>query len=193
MTRFNGEWHDARMAKTSDRELLLARFTAGEPLRVLVVTLSDRASKGVYEDKSGPKLREHVDAHFSKAGVPTMIETTVMPDDADRFRERLIAARDGGAHEVFTTGGTGLGSRDDTPAVVLETADKVIPGIMDLVRLKYGADKPCALISRSVAAILGRTVVYVLPGSSKAVDEYMEEVLKSIDHVICTVHDLDVH
>jgi len=181
------------MSKVSDKDLLRARFTGGDPLRILVVTMSDRASAGVYEDKSGPKLRQHLEDHFSGADVPTMIETLLLPDDADGLRDRLIAAQSGGVHLIFTTGGTGLGSRDNTPDVVLQLADKVIPGIMDLVRLKYGAEKPCALISRSVAAILGGTVAYVLPGSSKAVDEYMTEILKSLDHVLCTVHDLDVH
>lgn len=181
------------MAKMTDRERLLARFTESSPLRLLVVTLSDRASAGVYADKSGPKLRGHIETHFADPRVPAQLDSLVLPDDADGLRERLVEARDGGVHVVFTTGGTGLGSRDHTPDVVLELADKTIPGIMDLVRIKYGADKPCALISRSVAAILGRMVVYALPGSSKAVDEYMGEILKSLDHVICTVHDLEVH
>jgi molybdenum cofactor synthesis domain-containing protein len=186
-------WHHLRMAKRSDKDLLRARFTAADPLRVLVITLSDRASSGVYEDKSGPKLRGHVEAHFEGTGIAVDIESALLTDDAETLGERLVLARDGGTHIVFTTGGTGLGSRDNTPDVVLDLADRTIPGIMDLVRLKYGADKPCALISRSVAAVLGRTVVYVLPGSRKAVDEYMEEILKSLDHVIGTVHDLDVH
>jgi molybdopterin biosynthesis enzyme MoaB len=64
---------------------------------------------------------------------------------------------------------------------------------MDLVRLKYGAEKPCVLISRSVAVVMGRTVVYAIPGSSKAVDEYMAEILKSVEHVVCSVLGLEVH
>jgi molybdenum cofactor synthesis domain-containing protein len=179
--------------KMSDRELLAARFTPAHPLRVLVVTLSDRASAGVYEDKSGPKLRGHVERHFAGSGAALSVDSLLLPDDAEGLHERLIEAREGGVHVVFTTGGTGLGPRDHTPDVVLELATKVIPGIMDLVRSKYGADKPCALISRSVAAVLGEMAVYVLPGSSKAVDEYMREIVKSLDHVICTVHGLDVH
>ncbi len=163
------------------------------PLRVVVITLSDRASAGVYEDKSGPKLRGHVEQFFGAGKIPLAVESALLPDDAAGLRDRLMAARDGGVHLVFTTGGTGVGPRDNTPEVVLGLADKVIPGIMDLVRLKYGADKPCALISRSVAAVMGKTVVYAIPGSSKAVDEYMGEILKSIEHVLCTVQGLDVH
>lgn len=181
------------MAKVTDKELLKTRFTSANPLRVLVITLSDRASAGVYEDKSGPKLRGHVETHFNGTGIAIEIDSLLLADDADGLRERLIEARDDGAHAVFTTGGTGLGPRDNTPDVVLALADKIIPGVMDLVRIKYGADKPCALISRSVAAVIGEMVVYAIPGSSKAVDEYMSEILKSFDHVICTVHGLEVH
>ncbi len=179
--------------KVSDRELLRAHFTEAAPLRVLVITLSDRASQGEYEDKSGPKLRKHVEEFFGEAGVALAAESALLSDDRAGLRERLVAARDGGVHLIFTTGGTGVGPRDHTPDVVLELADKVIPGIMDLIRLRYGADKPCALISRSVAAMLGKTVVYAIPGSSKAVDEYMTEIVKSLEHIVCTAHGLDVH
>lgn len=179
--------------KRSDRETLRDQFTRASPLRALVITLSDRAASGVYEDKSGPKLRAHVEEFFSHAGIPLAVESALLSDDAAGLRDRLIAARDGGTHMVFTTGGTGVGPRDTTPEVVLALADKVIPGIMDLIRLRYGADKPCALISRSVAAMMGKTVVYAIPGSSKAVDEYMVEIVKSLEHIVCTAHGLDVH
>jgi molybdenum cofactor synthesis domain-containing protein len=181
------------VTKKTDRQMLTEHFTKARPLRALVITLSDRASAGVYADKSGPKLREHVEQFFSKGEIPIAVESALLPDDAVGLREKLVTARDAGIELVFTTGGTGVGPRDNTPDVVLELADKVIPGIMDLVRLKYGAEKPCALISRSVAAVMGQSVVYAIPGSSKAVDEYMGEILKSIEHVICTVHGLDVH
>jgi len=180
-------------ARISDRQLLAAQFTLARPLRVLVITLSDRASAGIYEDKSGPKLRKHVEDFFAAGKIPFAIDSVLLPDDAEGLRERLIAARDGGVHLVFTTGGTGVGPRDHTPDVVLAIAEKVIPGIMDLIRIKYGAEKPCALISRSVAAVMGRSVVYAIPGSSKAVDEYMTEILKSVEHIVCTVNGLDVH
>ncbi len=183
----------AATGKTTDRQLLASHFTPARPLRALVITLSDRASAGVYEDKSGPKLRKHVEDFFSTSKIPFAVESALLPDDAAGLRERLIAARDAGMHLIFTTGGTGVGPRDHTPDVVLALAEKVIPGIMDLIRLKYGAEKPCALISRSVAVVIGRTLLYAIPGSTKAVDEYMGEILKSIEHIVCTVHGLDVH
>ena len=94
---------------------------------------------------------------------------------------------------MFTTGGTGVGPRDVTPDVVAALADKTIPGIMDAIRIKYGAAKPNALLSRSVAAVIRSTLVYTLPGSVRAVEEYMDEILKTLEHLIFTLHGLDLH
>jgi len=71
--------------------------------------------------------------------------------------------------------------------------DKEIPGIMDLIRMKYGAEKPAALISRSVAGLIGKSLVYCLPGSTKAVNEYMDEILKTVEHSVYMIHELDIH
>jgi molybdenum cofactor synthesis domain-containing protein len=163
------------------------------PLRVLVITLSDRASQGVYEDLSGPRVRHHLEHFCAEKQWRPRIEAIVMPDDADRLRAELLSARDSGLDMVITTGGTGVGPRDITPEVVTSLADKLIPGIMEHIRLTFGAQKPYALLSRSVAAVLGQTVVYTLPGSVKAVDEYMGEIAKTLEHVIITVNGLDTH
>ncbi|MFZ9012391.1 MAG: MogA/MoaB family molybdenum cofactor biosynthesis protein, partial [Anaerohalosphaeraceae bacterium] len=71
--------------------------------------------------------------------------------------------------------------------------DKMIPGIMENIRTKYGADKPSVFLSRSVAAIAGTTLVYTLPGSVKAVEEYLAEILKTLDHAILMIHGIDAH
>jgi molybdenum cofactor synthesis domain-containing protein len=163
------------------------------PLRVLVITLSDRASRGVYDDLSGPRVRQHVETFCAEKQWRPQMESIVMPDDADRLRTELLSARDSGVDMVITTGGTGVGPRDITPEVVTSLADKLIPGIMEQIRLTFAAQKPYALLSRSVAAILGRMVVYTLPGSVRAVDEYMGEIVKTLDHVIFTVNGLDTH
>ncbi len=179
--------------KKTDRQLLAEHFTGTTTLRALVITMSDRASAGIYEDKSGPRLCELLEEFFEGSGTVLAIESKILPDDADGLRQTLERARDDGVHVVFTTGGTGVGPRDNTPDVVLDMADKVISGIMEMIRVKYGADKPCALVSRTVAATIGNTLVYALPGSTKGVNEYMGELLKSIEHVICVMNGLDVH
>ena len=177
---------------STDRERLAAYFTRECPLRVHVITLSDRAARGEYEDLGGPRIQERIERHLGDA-VACSIGREIFPDDAVRLQEALESARDSGVHVVFTTGGTGLGPRDIAPDVVLRLADRTIPGIMEYIRVKYGAEKPVALLSRSVAAVIGPTLVYAVPGNPRAVDEYLDEILKTLDHLLCVIHDLRPH
>ena len=163
------------------------------PLRVLVITLSDRASRGDYEDRSGPKVVEILEGFFQDKRPRLETESLLLEDDPDGLRAAFVEARDAGVDAVFTTGGTGIGPRDITPDVVIELANKRIPGVMEAIRIRYGADKPNALLSRSVAAIMGRTLVYTLPGSVRAVDEYMAEILKTFEHAFLMLHAIDAH
>lgn len=179
--------------KEKDRAPLAERFDDSDPLRVVLITMSDRASKGEYEDKSGRRLLHHVETLFGVSGISTVIETKLFPDDRDTLRKEMENAKNGGAHLVITTGGTGVAPRDITTDVVLELADKTIPGVMEAIRMKFAIDKPCALLSRTVAAVLGGALVYTLPGSTKGVDEYMGEIVKSMPHTLCVLHGLDVH
>lgn len=163
------------------------------PLRLLVITLSDRASRGEYEDQSGPHAKAHLERFFEPKRWPIELDTKVLPDDAELLRQVLLSSRDSGIDAVFTTGGTGIGPRDITPDVVTALADKTLPGIMEHIRQKYGQEKPAALLSRSVAAVLGKTLVFTLPGSPRAVEEYLGEILKTFDHLFCMLHEIDAH
>lgn len=176
-----------------DTVLLAQHFGNGRCLNVHIITLSDRASEGAYEDRGGPRVRERLETFFDGRGIEVEYTQQLLSDDAARLKEQLLAARSHGTHVIFTTGGTGVGPRDNTPDVVLELADKTIPGIMELVRMKYGANKPCALLSRTVAAIMGDIVIYTLPGSTKGIDEYLSEILASMEHLLCVLHGLHVH
>lgn len=181
------------MIKDKERTALAAHFNESNPLRVLVVTLSDRAFEGTYEDKSGPLVRRHLDAVFDGSGISVAHESLLLNDDAVALQSHLQQARSEGIHLVVTTGGTGVGPRDITTDVVLELADKTIPGIMEAIRIKYAIDKPCAQLSRTVAAIIGNMLLYAIPGSTKGVDEYMAEIVKSLPHTLCVLHELDPH
>lgn len=161
-------------------------------LRCLVVTLSDRASRGEYEDRSGPRAQALLRDHFAATRWRFDVQGVVLPDDAIRLRELLVTEAPA-CDVIVTTGGTGIGPRDITPDVVVELADRLVPGVMEAIRVKCGATHPGALLSRSVAAVLGRTLVYTLPGSVRAVEEYLGEILKSLDHAVCMLHGLDTH
>jgi len=158
-----------------------------------IITLSDRAYRGDYADASGPKIRKLLEEFLSGKRWHPAIDLVILPDDADRLRAELISAREAEVDVVLTTGGTGVGPRDITPDVVAQFCDKLIPGIMENIRAKFGTQKPNALLSRSVAAVAGTTLIYALPGSVRAVEEYMGEIFKTLEHLIFMVHDLDIH
>jgi molybdopterin adenylyltransferase len=160
---------------------------------VHVITLSDRASRGEYEDRSGPRIIELVKGYFEKNNQSVEFTHTIIPDNPESLRVLLDHAEDTNADFVFTTGGTGIGPRDFTPDVVRDMLDKEIPGIMEAIRLKFGLDKPNALLSRGVAGVLGNTIVYTLPGSVKAVNEYLGEIFNTMNHLVYMLHGLDTH
>jgi molybdenum cofactor synthesis domain-containing protein len=162
-------------------------------LRFRIITLSDRAFRGDYADRSGPRICELLEQHLAGTRWRPGIESTVLPDDAPSLGSELSAARDDGVDVVFTTGGTGVGPRDITPETVTAFCDKLIPGIMEMIRVRFGADKPNALLSRGVAGVSGRMLVYTLPGSVRAVEEYMGEILKTMEHLILVLHGVDAH
>lgn len=161
--------------------------------KIMVVTLSDRASAGEYDDLSGPKVIETLDSYLKKLGVRYQIEKSIIPDSKPQLTEILKTCRDKKYDIVITTGGTGIGKRDITIETVHPLLDKEIPGVMEMIRLKYGAEKPNALLSRAVAGVMDETLVYTLPGSVKAVQEYMTEILKTLQHLIYMLHGIDVH
>jgi molybdenum cofactor synthesis domain-containing protein len=161
--------------------------------RVSIITLSDRASGGIYEDRSGPRIKEILNAFFSAKNQRIEILNVLIPDDADALGKLLIRQKKDGSDFIFTTGGTGIGERDITIETVSGLLDKQLPGIMELIRVKYGMEKPNALLSRGVAGTMGKTMVYTLPGSVKAVTEYMKEITKTMDHALFMLHGIDQH
>ena len=162
-------------------------------LRFHIITLSDRAFGGEYEDRSGPQVRKSIEDFFKDKRWHLEIGTALLPDDAAKLKAEIGTALEAGADVIITTGGTGVGPRDIAPETVEALCDKIVPGIMDHIRLKFGSRNPAALLSRSVAGIIGTTQIYALPGSVRAVREYMGEILKSLEHVVFMLHGIDRH
>lgn len=162
-------------------------------LKVVIVTLSDRAASGVYDDKSGPKIQSCMEQHELASRWTLAIERILISDDAARLRAELDKALAGGIDVILTTGGTGVGNRDMAPDVVKGLIEKELPGIMESIRGKYGQAKPMARLSRGVAGVRGTCQLYTLPGSVKAVDEYMSEILKTMEHIVFLLRGIDPH
>lgn len=161
--------------------------------KIRIITLSDRASSGEYEDRSGPRVSELVTEYFEKIKWKFEIENILIPDNPVQLANLLEDSITKKIDVVFTTGGTGIGPNDFTPEVVNEYIDKEIPGIMELIRMKYGQKKPNALLSRGVAGVMEETLVYAMPGSVKAVNEYMTEILNTLKHLFLMLRSIDSH
>jgi len=158
-----------------------------------VLTLSDRASAGLYEDQSGPAVATALTQHFAGGHWRASLRTDLIPDDRDALRQHLAEALAAGTAVLVTTGGTGLGPRDITPDTLRPMLDREIPGIMEYIRVTCAAQHPAAVLSRSLAGMIGTTLVFCLPGSPRAALEYMAFVAKILDHTLCMVQGIDSH
>ena len=145
-----------------------------EPLIIGLVSISDRASSGVYEDKGIPALSEW----FERALLsPWHMETRLIPDEQPEIEATLIELCDQvGCHLVLTTGGTGPAARDLTPEATLAVADKLMPGFGEEMRRISRHFVPTAILSRQVGVLRGKTLILNLPGQPKAIKETLEGV-----------------
>jgi len=163
-----------------------------EKFEILIITLSDRAFRGEYEDISGPAISGRLTEFFPSLEWQFSISSRIIPDDTERLRD-LLESASSKYNLIITTGGTGIGPRDITVETVKPLLTKDIPGVMEYIRIKYGSVKPNALLSRGVAGIIGKSLIYTLPGSVKAVEEYMTEILKTLKHTIYMQYGVDSH
>ena len=161
--------------------------------RIKVITLSDRAFEGTYKDKSGPLIERLSKDWFTAKNYSCETNRTVIPDEPEQFENELIRAAEKNYDIIYTTGSTGIGPRDIAPKTISNFIDIEIPGIMDMIRLKYGADKPNALLSRSIAGVKNKTLVFSVPGSTKAVHEYLTEIHKILMHSFLMLNSIDSH
>ncbi len=153
-----------------------------EELLIGLVSISDRASSGVYEDQGIPALREWFGAALAS---PWRMETRLIPDEQPVIERTLIELADTvGCHLVLTTGGTGPALRDVTPEATLAVAHKLLPGFgeqMRQVSLKY---VPTAILSRQVGVVRGKTLIINLPGQPKAIKETLDGVFAAVPYCI---------
>ena len=145
-----------------------------DELLIGLVSISDRASSGVYEDKGIPALREWFDHALT---TPWRMETRLIPDDQANIERTLIELCDAaGCHLVLTTGGTGPAPRDVTPEATLAVAHKVMPGFGEEMRRISLNFVPTAILSRQVAVVRGKSLILNLPGQPKSIKETLEGV-----------------
>ena len=144
-----------------------------------IVTISDRASRGEYDDLGGPALREEA----QRLGWRVIGEALV-PDDVRQIQRAIREQIARGAQLVLTTGGTGVAPRDVTPEAVLEIADREIPGFGEAMRMKSLAITPNAILSRGLAVSVDRTLVICLPGKPTGAVECLGFVVGAVPHCV---------
>ena len=148
------------------------------PYRVGIITVSDRASKGEDEDKSGPVIKELVEA----AGME-VVDYIIVPDEKSQIVKKLLHFSDQRQVDlVFTTGGTGFSKRDVTPEATKQVVEREVPGIGEALRSYSLTITPKAMLSRQTAGIRGNTLIINLPGSPKACKENIEYILTPLKH-----------
>ncbi|OPY59261.1 MAG: Molybdopterin adenylyltransferase [Pelotomaculum sp. PtaU1.Bin035] len=145
--------------------------------KIAIITVSDKGARGERIDESGPAIREML---YSLGEV---VSYRVVPDEPDILKGSLINLSDvENVHLILTTGGTGLGPRDNTPEATLAVIDREVPGLAEAMRMESLKKTNRAMLSRAVAGMRRSTLIINLPGSVKAARECLEIILPALAH-----------
>ena len=142
-----------------------------------IITVSDRAACGVYEDQSGPAVRDLLE----KSGY-TVVHQFIIPDEKYSIKEALLTDCEQGVHLIVTTGGTGFSPRDVTPEATKAVIEREAPGIAEYMRQRSMEITPRGMLSRGIAGIRGSSLIVNLPGSPKAARENLGFILPHLSH-----------
>lgn len=148
------------------------KFKAG------IITVSDRCSKGIREDKSGPEIKRILEENGYE-----ICALKIVSDDIDEIKAALLDMC-GRTELIITTGGTGLSPLDNTPEATMEIAEKNVPGISEAIRIKSMQITNRAILGRGVSVIRDNTLIINLPGSVKAVRESLEFIIDVLPHAL---------
>lgn len=147
--------------------------------QVGIITISDRASEGVYEDLGGPALRRAAEGYGWSVAAEALV-----PDDLNRIQQAVRSMSDQGCGLILTTGGTGVAERDVTPEAIRGMMRTEIPGFGEVMRMKSFEITPNAILSRGLAAIVEKSLVITLPGKPQGAVECLGFVRGAIDHAV---------
>ena len=148
-------------------------------LNIGIITVSDRASKGLYDDLGGPALKKAAEGHGWK-----VLTDALVPDEKGEIQRAIRAQISQGCHLVLTTGGTGVALRDVTPEAIREIALRELPGFGEAMRMESLKITKNAILSRNLAAVVDKTLVICLPGKPSGAVECLGFVAGAIPHCV---------
>ena len=179
----SGLWrHPKEVATTSNSQEPIEtkrRFSTLSGVKGAVVTLSDRAAEGIYDDQSGPILVDYLRSHEAQVGAAKVIS-----DDPQKLKDVVTLAIEQGSELILITGGTGLASSDITPETIRSMASKELTGFGEKQRLQGASFTPLSWLSRSSAFVVGPALVVLFPGSPKAVRQGLQALGDLFPHAI---------
>ena len=148
-------------------------------VKVGIITISDRASQGLYDDRSGPALKAAAEAYGWK-----VLAESLVPDEKQDIQRAIHEQIARGCQLILTTGGTGVARRDVTPEAVREIGGRELPGFGEVMRLESMKLTPTAILSRGLAIVVEKTLVISLPGKPKGTVECLGFVAGAIPHCL---------
>jgi molybdopterin adenylyltransferase len=154
-------------------------------IKVGIITVSDRASKGLYDDLGGPALKTAAEGYGWE-----VIADCLLADEVREIQRAVLEQIRQGAHLILTTGGTGVATRDVTPEAIREIAVRELPGFGEVMRAESMKITPYAILSRSLAAVVEKGLVLCLPGKPSGAVECLGFVVKAIPHCIEVIQDV---
>ncbi len=154
-------------------------------IKVGIITVSDRASKGLYDDLGGPALKTAAEGYGWE-----VVADCLVADEVREIQRAVLEQIRQGAHLILTTGGTGVATRDVTPEAIREIAIRELPGFGEVMRAESMKITPYAILSRSLAAVVEKGLVLCLPGKPSGAVECLGFVVKAIPHCIEVIQDV---
>ena len=167
------------MEKMPNHHSIAPSLRSPAPITVGIITVSDRATSGEYEDLGGPAVKVAAEQYGWQ-----VLSEAIVSDDAARIQETIRAFSEQGCGLILTTGGTGVALRDVTPEAIRAIMRVEIPGFGEAMRRESMKITPNAILSRSLAAIVGRALVIALPGKPSGAVECLGFVVGAIPHAV---------
>lgn len=159
--------------------------------KAVIITISDKAHRGIKEDIAGPKCAERLTHFFDTIKKHLDIKLITIPDNKDELELRIEEAQHDSVDLAITIGGLGLSKRDITVETIKPLLQREIPGIMEAIRHNYGATFPNILLFDSIAGIINKTLVYTLPEELPLLENYLGEVFNTLDQLFYMLNGIN--